>query len=104
MEKLTLEVVRCQGFTPLFLAFGASGEGWEVRRSGAGEVLSLLHGPCSSVHGVALDPAPEIFGDPLLKLMTVAKEDFEDSILAAMSPSRRRRMKAVAPIRGSLPA
>lgn len=65
----------------LFLSLGVFEEGWKVRRSGAGEILSLLHGPCSGVSGVALDPVPEINGNPILKLVTVRKEDFEAEIL-----------------------
>lgn len=65
----------------LFLSLGVSQEGWKVRRSGAGEILSLLHGPCSDVDGVALDPMPEINGDSLLKLVTIEKEEFEATIL-----------------------
>ncbi len=65
----------------LFLALGVSDEGWKVRRSGAGEILSLLHGPCSGVYGVALDPVPECCGGPLLQLLTIEKEDFEAMVL-----------------------
>lgn len=65
----------------LFLALGVSGEGWEVRRSGAGEILSLLHGLCSGVDGVALDPVPECCGGSLLELLTIGKEDFEAMVL-----------------------
>lgn len=66
----------------LFLDLGVSGEGWKVGRSGAGEILSLLHGPCSGVDGVALDPVPEIGGGgSLLKLLTIGKEDFEAAVL-----------------------
>lgn len=67
----------------LFLSLGVSGEGWEVRRSGAGEIISLLHGPCSTVHGVALDPVPECLGGSLLELLTIGREDFENSILGS---------------------
>ncbi len=66
----------------LFLSLGVSGEeGWEVRRSGAGEILSFLHGPLAGVHGVALDPVPECLGGSLLELLTIGKEDFEAMIL-----------------------
>ncbi len=65
----------------LFLSLGVSGEGWEVRRSGAGEILSLLHGPHSGVRGVALDPVPECCGCSLVKLLTIDKEEFENTIL-----------------------
>lgn len=65
----------------LFLSLGISGGEWSVRRSGAGEILSLLSGPLSGIYGVALDPVPECCGRSLMKLLTIGKEDFEAAIL-----------------------
>ena len=40
----------------------ASGEGWRARRTSAGELVSVLYGPCSSARRVALDPLPGMLG------------------------------------------
>ncbi|CAN5537766.1 MAG: hypothetical protein M3494_01040 [Actinomycetota bacterium] len=69
----------------LFLSLGVvSGEeGWVVWRSGAGEILSLLHGLCSGADGVALDPVPECCGGSLMKLLVIEREEFENSVLGS---------------------
>lgn len=67
----------------LFLSLGVSGGGWKVGRSGAGEILSFLHGPLSDVHGVALDPVPECCGGSLLELLTIGREEFEEAVLGS---------------------
>lgn len=41
----------------MFLDLGASG-GWRVRETTAGELTSVLCGPCATVDRVALDPIP----------------------------------------------
>jgi hypothetical protein len=51
----------------IFLRYGVSGalavEGWRVRRSSGGELISALCGPCRYVGRVALDPLPHrVFG------------------------------------------
>ena len=38
---------------------GADAESWRVRETSAGEVVSLLYGPCRGAKTVALDPLPE---------------------------------------------
>lgn len=34
-------------------------DGWRIKEVGAGELVSLLYGPCRNVKRVILDPAPE---------------------------------------------
>jgi hypothetical protein len=41
----------------IFLELGAS-DGWRVRETAAGELTSVLLGPCAGVRRVALDPLP----------------------------------------------
>jgi hypothetical protein len=38
----------------------ATGEGWRVRRTSAGELVSVLYGPCSGAQRVVLDPLPGV--------------------------------------------
>lgn len=54
--------------------------GWRVRRSGSGEVLSLLSGLYRGVKRVALDPLPEIGSRTLLGLFTVGRRVFMDRL------------------------
>lgn len=42
----------------VFLEFGALDGGWRVRVTAAGELISVLFGPCAGVGWVALDPLP----------------------------------------------
>ena len=42
-----------------FLLSGALEEGWRVRESSAGELISLLFGPCANVKQVLLNPLPD---------------------------------------------
>ena len=36
--------------------FGTAGEGWHIRQTSAGEVVSLLYSPCCGANTVVLDP------------------------------------------------
>lgn len=51
-------------------------EGWSVRRTGAGELISVLCGPCASAKRVALDPSEE-----LADLVSVSRQGFMDLLL-----------------------
>ncbi|CAN5128094.1 hypothetical protein BH24ACT19_BH24ACT19_03810 [soil metagenome] len=65
----------------LFLRYGASGTGWWVRETTAGELVSVLYGPCVDVGKVALDPPPEIAGKAMINLVSVGRKDFIQSLL-----------------------
>ncbi len=54
--------------------------GWEIREMGAGELVSLLSGPCGRVERVVLDP-PEAVDEALLGLLSVGREVFVESVL-----------------------
>ncbi len=64
-----------------FLLSGALEEGWRVRESSAGELISLLFGPCANVKQVLLNPLPE---PPTVKdelAVSVYRESFIASLL-----------------------
>ena len=65
----------------LFLCLGGVGDGWRIRESAAGEIISLLCGPCVGVESVVLDPsrlmAPELMG-----LVRLGRDRFLDLIAA----------------------
>ncbi len=43
-----------------FFVSASLGEGWRIRESSAGELISMLFGPCAYVDGVLLDPPPDV--------------------------------------------
>jgi hypothetical protein len=57
-------------------SFGTSGDGWRVRETSAGEVVSLLYGPCCDAQTVVLDPLPRMPADGLLGLVALDRRRF----------------------------
>ena len=55
--------------------------GWQSRQMSAGELVSILLGPCASVRGVALDPLPLLFRGTMLRLISVHRERFVKDLL-----------------------
>jgi hypothetical protein len=64
----------------LFLCLGVQGT-WQVRRTGPGELVSLLYDPCRQVELVALDPMSEIETDVMNRLVSVERGKFVDILL-----------------------
>jgi hypothetical protein len=54
-------------------ALGSSG--WQTRETGAGELVSVLFGPCANVRKVALD-APAPGAEVLARLISLGREEF----------------------------
>ncbi len=90
MEALTLEpsgrgkalaVFGHREEAELFLRLEGLEDRWRVRESAAGEIVSLLFGPCAGASGVALDPLPEMVGGPTLGLVTLGRERFAEHLL-----------------------
>ena len=75
----------------LFLGLGGVGDGWRIRESAAGEIVSLLFGPCVAVESVALDPSP-LMAPEMLGLVRVGRDRFLDLITVpdrkSLSPGR----------------
>ncbi len=68
----------------LFLRLGGYDEGgWRARESCAGELASVLCGPCADAKSVALDPLPEMLEDGTLALVGVGRKRFLGQILAS---------------------
>jgi hypothetical protein len=67
----------------MFLRLGGYEEsGWQARESSAGELVSVLCGPCADVEGVALDPLPEMLEDGTIDLVEVERGRFVRRLLA----------------------
>ena len=56
--------------------FGTAGEGWHIRQTSAGEVVSLLYGPCCGANTVALDPLPEMLADSFISSVALQRGRF----------------------------
>ena len=54
---------------------GAFEDGWRVRETSSGELVSILYGPCAGVGRVALDPSPETTAETI-RLVSVSRERF----------------------------
>jgi hypothetical protein len=68
----------------MFLRLGNyDGGSWRARESSAGELISVLCGPCKDVRGVALDPLPEMLKDGTVGLVEVGRERFVEEIFAS---------------------
>jgi hypothetical protein len=59
-EQETLPVFSPEEEAKIILRFGGVAGGWRARKSGVGELVSVLSGPCAGVEKVALDPSPEM--------------------------------------------
>lgn len=65
----------------LFLVLGQLSEGWQIRESSAGEIVSLLMGPHADIGRVALDPAPRMLAQRTGGFLSLDRERFMDIIL-----------------------
>ncbi len=86
----------------MFLHFRRAdlGEGWRVRQTSVGELVSVLYGPCSNAKKVVLDPLPAVVGgEGLIDILSTWRDDFL-RILLGEEPSRRG---AFAPALRTLP-
>ena len=81
----------------LFLDLGGAGDGWRTRESSAGEIVSLLYGPCAAVRIVALDPWP-VMAPESVGLVTLGRDRFVDLFA---NPGALKSSKDFAPEFGS---
>jgi hypothetical protein len=76
----------------LFLGLWEVGVGgWQARESSAGEIISVLCGPCASVERVALDPLPEMLVERTVGLVSLSRERFVDLVMSREQPLARRK-------------
>lgn len=64
----------------MFLRFEVAGRGWRIRESSAGELVSVLYGPCKEVEQVVLDPLPRMLAERMVGLVSIRRERFLESI------------------------
>jgi hypothetical protein len=95
-DEETLPVFSFEEEAETFLRLGETGTGWRARETTAGELFSLLHGPCSGVKRVALDPLPVVDGEMVFDLAGWGRRDFlRDFVEATPAPNYERRAKVI---------
>lgn len=73
----TLVVFGHEEEAEMFLYPGVYGDdGWHVRESSSGEIVSVLYGPCLGAEGVALDPLAGMVASDTLSLVRLRRERF----------------------------
>ena len=66
----------------MFLYLGGfSADGWRARATSAGELVSVLYGPCTDVRSVALDPLPGMLEEGTVGLVTLIRRRFVQAVL-----------------------
>jgi hypothetical protein len=70
-----------------FLRFEALGTAWQVREASAGELISVLYGPCVGAKKVALDPLPVVDGRAVMDLVSLGRERFVRTLTDGPEPS-----------------
>jgi hypothetical protein len=88
-EQETLPVFSSEEEAKIILGFEGVTGGWRARESGAGELVSVLSGPCAGVEKVALDPSPEMVVEGTVGLVSLLRESFMNLIMARRSGSLR---------------
>jgi hypothetical protein len=77
---------------------GAFEDGWRVRETSAGELVSILYGTCAGVGRVALDPSPHMAAETI-RLVSVSRERFVSWIVdspCSYSPGARHDARDLA--------
>ncbi len=80
-----LPVFRFQEEAEMFLWFRGLGGGWEVRETTAGDLVSLLYGPCAHVRRVVFDPQPRIGAGGNVEPESVDRKSFVKTVVGARS-------------------
>jgi hypothetical protein len=71
----------------LGLRLAVSREGWRVRQTSMGELVSVLYGPCLDTKKVVLNPVPEVGRKKLVGLLSMHRHDFLRFRFAEEGPS-----------------
>ena len=82
----------------MFLHFqgAALEDGWCVRKTSVGELVSVLYGPCANARKVVMDPAPEVGERELVGIPSMHRNDFL-RILLGEGPSRLHLLPSQTP-------
>ena len=97
--ECTLPAFSGKGEAEMFLLLGKETfeQRWHVRETSAGELVSILYGPCAGVGMVALDPSPEMTAETI-RLVSLSRERFVSWIVdspfsySPVAPRHARRL------------
>lgn len=86
-DEQALSVFSGEAEAEMFVWLGGAFErGWRVRKVCAGELVSVLHGPCEHVGNVALDPSPELIETCAISLVSMKRERFLEWVAERSNP------------------
>ncbi len=80
-DRSVLPVFSFEEEAALFLHLSVQGSSWQVRRVGAGELVSLLYGLCRGVELVALDPTSSVEAAVVNRCVSMGRKRFVDVLL-----------------------
>jgi hypothetical protein len=83
--RVVLPVFSFEEEANLYLRHGIPGS-WQLQRTQAGELVSLLRRLCSKVELVALDPISDVQTDAVNRLVSLERERFVDVLLHRRPP------------------
>ena len=96
--ELVLPVFSGEAEAEMFVWLGVTFEDCcRVRKTPGGELVSVLHGPCSGVTSVALDPSPEMVEADAISLVSVSQERFVSCVVDSPCFFSRNRTHATTP-------
>jgi hypothetical protein len=70
----------------MFLWLQRTEDGWEVRETTPGQLVSILYGPCADVGRVMLDPLPEIGASVQISLLGMDRNGFVEWAMGSKEP------------------
>ena len=89
-DREALPIFSYEEEAEVFLQLGMSETGWRARRAAAGELVSLLYGPCAGVKKVTLDPLPVVGYEMVLDLVGSGRELFLRNFAGELSSPQGR--------------
>lgn len=88
----------------MYLCLRSGGPEWGVRQTSAGELISVLCGPCAQAKRVVLDPLAEPGGETLAGLLSLDRDRFVQTLVGAArsytQPAWARSEASLKPIIG----
>jgi hypothetical protein len=65
----------------MYLLMEMLGGDWQIRETGTGELVSVLHGVGASVRSITLDPLPSMLADEVAELVGLDRERFVSRVV-----------------------
>ena len=86
----TLPVFSYEEEADAYLWFASPGTGWRARKTTAGELVSVLCGPCAGAKKVALDPLP-VVNEAMVDLVSLPRKRFVQILMGERQHSAPRQ-------------